>query len=112
MPVWKAAERKGAKAFAKSLEHTRLQAARDKVDKPSWSAEEIVDFLADRKEDVQRLYVVFAVTKPDIQAYFRSLKPSEELVLGKVDGLQVDELKTILLSYFTQVCPSLPAPSS
>ena len=101
MPAWKSAERQRAKAFAESLDSSRLQAARTRENKPHATAEEIVESLAKNREELRRVLIVFDVKKPDMVSFFRGLRPLLDIRRTKLANTPVAELELFLLSYFT-----------
>lgn len=102
--IWTAEERKVAKRFARSLGETRLQFSRELTNRPTASAEDVVDILVQQKRELAWVAGYFDVKKPDIIQFFRSQRPIKaDLRLTYLSKTSADELKAALESYFTQV---------
>ena len=108
MPItghtWSVAERKAAKSFARSLGETRLQFARELTNRPTASAEDVVEILVQQKREPAWVAGYFDVKKPDIIKFFRNQRPVKaDLRLTSLSKMSADELKNVLGSYFSQV---------
>ena len=79
MPItghtWSVAERKAAKSFARSLGETRLQFARELTNRPTASAEDVVEILVQQMREPAWVAGYFDVKKPDIIKFFRNQRP-------------------------------------
>lgn len=108
MPVtghtWTAEERKAAKDFARSLGESRLQFARTLTNRPTASAEDVVDILVQQKRELAWVTGYFDAKKPDIISFLRSQRPFKaDLRLTCLGKTSANELTAVLESYFTQV---------
>lgn len=117
MPItghtWTAEERKAAKRFARSLGEARLQFARQLTNRPTASAEDVVDILAEQKRELAWVAGYFDVKKPDIISFFRSQRPIKaDLRLTFLSKTSAEELQVVLGSYFTQVVKLISANTS
>lgn len=108
--TWTAHERKVAKSFARSLSAPRLQFAQQLTNRPTASAEDVVDILAQHKQELTSVAGHFGVTKPDLIKFFRSQRQTKaDLHLTSLSKSSPEELKAVLESYFTKVANLIPA---
>lgn len=108
--TWTAHERKVAKSFARSLSAPRLQIAQQLTNRPTASAEDVVDILVQHKQELTSVAGHFGVSKPDLIKFFRSQRQTKaDLHLTSLSKSSPEELKAVLESYFTKVANSIPA---
>ncbi|DBA72468.1 TPA: hypothetical protein ACH3X2_010490 [Trebouxia sp. C0005] len=100
--TWRSAERSAAKEFARSLGQEHLEIARAFHNTPHASADDIVDHLVNRREELSRLATVFEFRKKDIVAFFRNRVPATDLDVGVLTNTPVPALHNILYSYLTK----------
>lgn len=117
MPItghtWSAEERKAARSFARSLGEERLQFARELTNRPTASAEDVVNILVQQKRELAWVAGYFDVKKPDIIKFFRSQRPIKaDLRLTSLSKTSAEELKDVLGSYFAKVVNLISANTS